>query len=126
MTKFKNYKFGNMNFKQYWKPVGHGYEVGFMYGNKTVFVGNFIHINEANQWFTKMGQVLRAFFSKHEYMHTASTTWYTKYIGNYLYKSYYEWLDKCFTKHNRTYTRATSADFKRYQTMERNFYRKHG
>jgi hypothetical protein len=124
MTKFKTYKFGTMTFKQYFKPVGHGFEVGFIYGGKPVFVGNFIHAKEANQWWTKMSSELKFFFNKHEFVPTASTVWYNKYISNYLYKSYYAWLDKCFDKYNRSFTKATGADFKRYQAFEKNYYRR--
>lgn len=124
MTKNKTYKFGDLTFKAYCKPAGHGWEVGFTYCGKPVFVGNFVHSHEAKQWWSKMCHHMTYFCKHHDYVPTASPTWYCKYFGNYMYKAYYTWLDKCFTKYTRTYTNATKNDYKKYKHFEKNYHYK--
>jgi hypothetical protein len=123
MTKTKNHKFGNLTFKSYFKHVGNGFEVGICYQNKPFFVSNFINPIEAKTWWTKLNFYTHNFCSTHEFVPTASTAWYCKFVGNYLYKNYYTWLDKCFVKHTKTYTKASTIDFKKYKTFEKNYYR---
>ena len=122
MTKSKNYHFGTMTFKPYFKKVGVGYEVGVTYQNKTVFVGNFVHEKEARYWWKTMHNHLRSFCSHHEFVPTASPAWYCKYLGNYLYRPYYAWLDKTFTKYTRTYSRETNKNYKQYKTYEKKYF----
>lgn len=117
--KFKNYQFGEMTFKAYCKPVGHGYEVGMTYKGKPVFVGNFVHKAEATLWWKNMGQCFKTFTTKYEYMPSASETWNCKFVSNYVYKFYYAWLDKAFSKYTKEYTKASAVDFKRYKKFER-------
>lgn len=122
--KYKNYKFGEMTFKSYFRPVGHGYEVGLTYDGKPIFVGNFVHKTEATYWWKHMSQHLRGFVSKHEYIPTASATWYCKYVSNYVYKYYYAWLDKAFNKYTKEYTKASASDYKEYKKYEKYYYKK--
>lgn len=122
MTKFKTYKFGKMTFKPYFKPVGHGWEVGVLYQGKPLFVGNFIHAPEAKKWWSMMNKHCAHFCRTHEFVPTASETWYCKYFGNYLYKNYYQYLDREFSKYQKTYTKNTQSYFKHYKKVESKYY----
>lgn len=122
MTKMKNFKFGKMTFKAYCKPAGNGFEVGFTYLGKPVFVGNFIHRNEATKWWALMNTSAQNFCRNHEFVPTASPTWYSKYLGHMLYKNYYLFLDKQFSKYQKTYSAKTFQFAKQYKKIENRFY----
>lgn len=120
--KTKNYKFGFMTFKCFMRPAGNGWEVGMTYQGKTVFYGNFVHKPEATQWWKMMNTNMTHFMKTHEFYPTASENWYCKFIGNYMYKHYYMWLDKTFNKYTREYKKATTTDFKNYKKFEKYYY----
>lgn len=122
MTKYKTHKFGKMTFKPYFKTVGNGWEVGMTYLGKPFFVGNFIHAGEAKKWWRMMNTYCVQFYKKHEYVPTASDVWYCKYFGNYLYKNYYQYLDKEFAKYQKSYSKKNVQYFKNYKKFENKFY----
>ncbi len=100
MTYTKNYEFGPMNFKCYFKPVGEGYEVAVCYGGEAHFVGNFVHKKEAVMWWKKMKSEMNTFCHKYEYVGHSSSQWYCHFLSNQLYKTYYKYLDTVFSKHS--------------------------
>jgi hypothetical protein len=62
--KTKIYKLGSKSYKAYFKPVGKGFEVGFVQGSKPVFVGNFIKNSEAMAWYQIMNREVSRFSKK--------------------------------------------------------------
>ena len=119
--KTKKFHFGNKYFKTYCKTVGHGWEVGVTFEGKTLFVGNFIHNNEATSWWAKMNKEVRWFSRTHKVYTKSTYAFYGRYMTNHLYKCYYTFLDKAFTKYTRTYNTACTRDFRKYRTMKRTF-----
>ena len=125
MNKNKTYKFGRNNIKCVCRPVGHGYEVSVKWDTKTIFVGNFVHSVEANRWWGQLNREIRSFC--HTYWHTGkvTTAWYCNFFSNNLYKNYYAFLDKAFTKYNRDFARAVTRDVRKYRTMKRHWGTQH-
>jgi len=120
------YKFGALHFKPYFKACGNGWEVGVTCAGKNVFMGNFVHQFEAREWWKVMHKHLDTFCKTHDYVPTASNTWYFKFLGAYLYKPYYSWLDKTFAKHTKTYTKEYSKGVKQYKNYEKTYWQKIG
>ena len=59
-------------------------------------------------------------FSKTYMMHGKTTkTWYTNFLSNTLYKTYYTFLDKIFTKYNYTFKKACTKDLKKYRALKK-------
>lgn len=121
--KTKLYKLGSKSYKAYFKPVGKGFEVGFVQGSKPVFVGNFIKNNEALAWYQIMNREVTRFSKKFWHHPTAhvATSFYNKFISNNLYKHYYDYLDKCFGKYTKTYHREYSRDVKTFNRMQKSW-----
>ena len=115
----RHYKYGKYSCKAYKKPAGKGFEVGFTLGANEIFVGNFIHATEANAWWTKMNKEMHTFSRKYAAAPNAPMAWTTKFMSNYLYKSYYSFLDTCFTKYQRGFTQAVRKDERRYSAFKK-------
>jgi hypothetical protein len=115
------YKYGKHNCKAYKKPVGNGYEVGFYFGPEQIFVGNFIHQKEANAWWTKMNMEVRKFSKRYALPKTASPAFFTKFMTNHLYKAYYTFLDREFTKYTRTYTQNCRQFERKFMRSKKNW-----
>lgn len=120
-TKYADYKFGELKFQCYYKSVGYGYEVGVTCFNKPVFVGNFVHAEEARVWWKKMSYEIKNFTKSYDYFYTASPTWYTKFFANKLYATYYAWLDQCFSKYTKSYKKAVSKHQQKYKKYEKSY-----
>jgi len=114
--KFRN---GRITCKSYLKAAGNGYEVGFTFGNKTIFLGNFVFRNEANAWYTTMNKQIRAFALRYKVGTTYPQSWYRHFLGSHLHNLYYTHLNKIFAKHRRTHTRAFNQDLRKYKTLNR-------
>jgi hypothetical protein len=124
--KTKLYKYGTLKYKAYYKTAGKGFEVGFLYGNKPLFVGNFVKKEEATTWFEMMTHEIERFSNKywHNVKTFSSTVFFHKFATNNLYKHYYDYLDKCFGKHTKNYHREFSRDVKSYERMKRHWAKK--
>lgn len=116
--KTKMFKYGPHKCKAYFKPVGKGWEVGFHFGPHPIFVGNFVHKKEANEWWTKMNREWKAFATRYALAPGASVVFYRKFLANHFYNMYYKFLDSKFTTYERTYTRAVVTDMKKYKKMK--------
>ncbi len=119
MTKNKNYKFGHTNIKMTCRTVGYGCEVCVQWDHKPIFMGNFVHKVEANRWWGLMNREMRTFTNTYWYHKKMATSWYANFLSNHLYKTYYTFLDKAFTKYNKTFKRAVVRDMKKYRTLKR-------
>jgi hypothetical protein len=120
--KSKTYRYGKYSCKTYYKTVGNGFETGFVFGGKPVFVGNFIHANEAQRWFGIMNHEIRRFGRKYTVGHAFPAPWFMHFMKNHLYKFYYAYLDKLFARYNRDFHRAFTKDFKKYKQMKHRYW----
>jgi hypothetical protein len=119
--KSKFIKHGPNRFKMYLKTVGKGYEVGFLLGSKSLFMGNFVRAEEAKQWFEMMEHEFTR-FSKKFWPHPGkANAFYSKFITNNLYKHYYDFLDKCFGKHTRSFHKEFNQDVKAFKKMKKHW-----
>ncbi len=119
MTKFRTYKYGPYTFKSYMKPAGHGYEVGFIYRGRTYFMSNFIHKAEATKWWARFNKEIMTFSKKFYMSQKMPFTWYCNFLANHLYTCYYNWLEQVFTKHETSFKRAFTKDYKKYTMMKK-------
>ena len=117
--KSRNFKHGQHTYKAYCKKVGHGYEVGFTYKSKALFVGNFLYTKEANAWYTTMNKEIEKFSKRYWTTTKTPQTFYNKFVSTHLYKTYYTFLDKCFTKYNREYKTAFNKSERTYKQMKK-------
>ena len=120
--KTKTYRSKGVSGKTYLKPCGNGFEVGFMVNGNAVFVGNFIHTKEANLWWSLLNREIRQFSRKYSVGRTFPLSWYKHFISNHLYKTYYSFLDRIFTRYNRDFERAVSKDVRKYQQIKKKWH----
>lgn len=119
--KTKKYLYGKFYFTAYYKTAGNGFEVGMTYGKKTIFVGNFIHKEEATKWFAMMNSECKTFVKKYWINNNVSTAWYCNFFKNHLYTTYYSFLDKLFADYKYSYKKAFKKDATRYKTMKKSW-----
>lgn len=115
----RTHKFGKYTAKAYKKTVGKGWEIGLSFAGKTIFTGNFIHAKEANAWWAMMNSETTRFFRRYAIPTGASTTFFCRFMTNYMYKMYYAFLNRQFTKYNRGYAQALKKDERRYTHMRK-------
>jgi hypothetical protein len=134
MTQTKTYKYGDLTFKTFLKPVGQGYEVSFYCGTKPYFVGNFVHKKEAMMWWGVFNREITTFAKKYWCSDDTPHQWYCHFMSNHLYKTYYKFLDKLFSQYKTTFNSAYFKDVKKYNKIKKTmsptdkyeFYRKVG
>jgi hypothetical protein len=117
--KTKTFSTGKYNCRTYWKPAGNGWETGFIFNGRPLFVGNFIHKNEATTWYATMNREITRFARKYTVSHQFPVTWFTNFIRNHLYRTYYQFLDRVFTRYNRSYSTAVVRDIRKYQRLRK-------
>jgi hypothetical protein len=115
----KTYKYGKHTCKAYKKACGKGWEVGFMFAGHEVFVGNFIHAKEANAWWGMMNAEVQKWGKKYVAAPRASMTWTKKFLSNCIYKAYYSYLDREFSKYQRGFAQAVKKDERRYSRIKK-------
>ena len=120
--KYKTYKYGNYTCKTYYNKVGNGYECGFIFNGKTVFVGNFIYQPEATRWFGIMNREISKFAKKYTTGYKYPTSFMSEFVRNYLYRYYYAYLDKLFARYNRSYQKAYAKNTKYYHKNKKSNY----
>ncbi|MGE4108142.1 MAG: hypothetical protein AB7F66_13080 [Bacteriovoracia bacterium] len=119
LMKTKIYRNGKLVCKAYQKPAGMGWEVGFTFDGKNIFVGNFIHSSEANTWYRLMNHEVRGFSRRYKVGRTFPKSWFGNFLATHLYKTYYNYLDRVFTKYQRGFTTDFSRNVRRYQKLNR-------
>jgi hypothetical protein len=110
----KTFKCGKTPCKTYIKPVGKGWETGFVFNHSPVFVGNFIHSAEATRWYKMMNNEITRFGRRYTAGHKFPTPWLKNFVTNHLYKTYYTFLDGIFTQYNRSYGNAVRREVHRF------------
>jgi hypothetical protein len=113
--KTKYFNHGEFEFKAYFKPVGHGWEVGLMYRGEPVFVGNFVHRPETTKWWAMMNKEVKTFAKHYHSSPQTPPRWYCNFLSNHVYKCYYGYLDRVFSTHTRHYATAWTKDVKKYK-----------
>ena len=121
MTRSKIYRHGKSIGKTYLRMAGQGFETGFIFDSKTIFVGNFIHALEATLWFTLMNRELRQFARKYAVAEQYPTAWFAHFVRNHLYRTYYAFLNRTFARYNRDFGKALQKDVRKYQRMRRDW-----
>ncbi len=113
--------FGPKNLKcwSYWAKAGSGWEVGFTFQGKTLFVGNFIHHKEATQWYSMMNKEITTFSKKYTFGPKFPVAFFKKFIVSHLYATYYTHLDKVFTQYTRTYKKAQATNKYQYANLKK-------
>lgn len=119
----KTFKFGTSTFKTYCKPAGYGYETGILFNQEPVFVGNFVHKAEAYEWMKQMYSAIGAFFDAYTYYPNVSDRFYRKFFANYMYTTYYAYLDKKFSKYKGQYAKATKYDTQTYKKYKTSYFK---
>ncbi len=117
--KSRTFNYAGKKLKAYYKTAGKGYEVGVCHGTKTLFVGNFIHANEATNWYNLMGKEIHRFSRKFQGWNAEPTRFHWKFVSNTLYKHYYDFLNRCFGQHTKNFHREFNKNVKTFQRMKR-------
>ncbi len=117
--KTKNYKNGSSWARAYWKPAGSGWEVGFVYGGKTLFCGNFVHSSEANKFYGMMKREITRFAKKYKVGKTYSQSWYKTFLTAQIQTCYYNFVNAQVRKHATAAARNWTKSVRTYNRMNR-------
>jgi len=117
--KTKAYRNGTLRCRGYLKDAGNGWEVGFLWGAKPIFLSNFTRSSEANRWFALMNREVKNFARRHKVAPRFPKTSYGKFLSSHLYNAYFAYLDRLFARHQRVYSRAVVREQRAYKTINR-------
>jgi len=117
--KTKVYRNKNLVCRTYLKPVGSGWEAGFIFGGQPIFIGNFIHRPEAIRWFALMNREIRLISKRFAVGGHLPVAWARHLIKNHLYKTYYHFVDRLVVRHRGDFTRAVVRDLRQYKKIRR-------
>jgi hypothetical protein len=121
--KVKTYKNGKNGYTAYLKDLGTGWEAGFSNGShKPIFVGNFIHASEANEWYQIMNAEISKFNKRFTVGSNCPSEWFTLFMGGHLYKHYYSFINRALTQHARKYEQMVERETKKYRQLSKNWY----
>lgn len=117
--KTKVYRNKSLVCRTYLKPVGNGWEAGFVFGGTPVFVGNFIHKPEAVRWFALMNREIRLLSKRFAVGRTLPLAWCKHLFRNHLYKTYYQFVDRLLVRHVGESNRALVRDIRQFKKIRR-------
>ena len=115
--KTRTYRNSSLTCKSYLKPAGNGYEVGFKFGTKLVFVGNFVKSTEANAWYTQMNKEIRLFNKRYTVSKTFPKSKYSHFLSAHLHNKYYSFVNRLVPKHNRAWNRTLQQDTRTFAKL---------
>jgi hypothetical protein len=117
--KTKVYRNKNLVCRTYLKPVGQGWECGFVFGGTPIFLGNFIHKPEAIRWYALMNREIRTISKRFAVGRELPLTWCKHLIRNHLYKTYYLFVDRLLVRHVGESHRALVRDVRQFKKIRR-------
>lgn len=117
--KTKKYRNGKFTCTAFTRKAGLGWEVGFNFGTKTIFVGNFVNATEAKAWWTLMNREITNFSRKYRVTNKFPKSHYAHFLSSHLNATYYSFLDKLFAKNKRTWGRQVTRGRKTFQRLNK-------
>ena len=120
--KTKTYRYGTVTCKAELKAAGKGWECVLYFNHKPIFVGNFIHSTEANQWWASMNREIAIFSKKYTVGYQLPVSWVANSLKNSLYKSYYTFLEKIFVAYHRSYQKALATNIRQFKTTKKHYH----
>jgi hypothetical protein len=117
--KTKVYRNKNLVCRTYIKPVGQGWECGFVFGGTPIFVGNFIHRPEAVRWYALMNREIRLISKRFAVGRELPLAWCKHLIKNHLYKTYYVFVDRLLVRHVGEAHRGLTKDVRQFKKIRR-------
>jgi hypothetical protein len=117
--KTKRYRHGTLTCRAYQRAVGNGWEVGFDWGGRNIFLSNFVRGSEANRWYALMNREVRAFNARYKVTGAFPKGLYGKFLGSHLHNRYFAFLDRLFAQHSRAYARAVNKNRNAFQRTMR-------
>jgi hypothetical protein len=113
----KTFYCGDFTFKGYFIKAGTGWEIGYTFGGTKCFVSNFIDHAEATKWWAQ-SQKWMTTFCKTEYYPNMNKAFFGKFMGNYIYTQYYNFLKGVVSKNYTFSNKNYKKDFAQYKKFK--------